>query len=200
MQQNAAGGMPQHAQMRALERAHQAVRHFVRVPDSCSCGRCRSRNPARPARRFPGPSRRRAGCRIQGPRKCESHADRIHFPNLMGERDGALFIQAVGHGQRLGMIGDGDIFVAARAAGFGHFFQRRAAVGLGGVHVQVAANVRLAPPVSEASLGRRFHLAPVFAQFRRNPGKAERGVNFFFGRAGHALIGVDASKARIRSA
>ena len=70
------------------------------------------------------------------------------------------------------MIRDGDVFVAALARGRGHFFERRAAVGLGGVHVQIAADLRKLHQLRQAVLGGGFDLAPIFAQLRRNPGEA----------------------------
>ena len=112
----------------------------------------------------------------------------IQIAHLLGERDGALFVQAVGHGQRLGMIGDGDVLVAQRAGGLGHFFERGAAVGFGGVHVQVAADVGELDQLGQAAFERGFDFAAVFAQLRRNPGQAERLVDFLFGFARHALL------------
>ena len=45
----------------------------------------------------------------------------IELAHVFGERDGASFIQAVGHGERLGVIRNGDVFVAQRVRRFGHF-------------------------------------------------------------------------------
>ena len=40
------------------------------------------------------------------------------------------------------MVRDRDVLIAPFAASFSHLFKRGAAVGLGRVHVQIAANVR----------------------------------------------------------
>ena len=93
----------------------------------------------------------------------------IQLAHLLGESDGALFIQAVGHGERLGMIGDRDVFVAQRVRGLGHFFERRAAVGFGGVHVQIATDVGQFDQLRQTAFERGLDLAAIFAQFRRNP-------------------------------
>ena len=53
----------------------------------------------------------------------------------------ALFVEAVGHGQILRVVGDGDVFVAALQRRLGHLADRVAAVAGRGVHVHVAANV-----------------------------------------------------------
>ena len=72
-------------------------------------------------------------------------ADATLFPveraNLACEIDGAAFIQAVRHGQRLRVVGDGDVVVTQGAGGLDHLFERAAPVALARVHVQVAANV-----------------------------------------------------------
>ena len=57
-----------------FERAHQPVGHLRALPDSCGCGRCRSRCRARPARLRPDPSRRRGGCRIPVRKKSRSRS------------------------------------------------------------------------------------------------------------------------------
>ena len=97
----------------------------------------------------------------------------VQFANMLGESDRAFFIQAVGHGESFGMVRDGDVFVAQRAGRFGHLFERGAAVGLGGVHVQIAADIGELDQLRQAVFQRRFNLAAVFAQFGRNPGEPE---------------------------
>ena len=71
------------------------------------------------------------------------------------------------------MIRNGDVFVAPRARRLGHFFKRRAAVGFGGVHVEIAADIRELDQLRQAALRRGFDLAGVFAQLRRNPREAQ---------------------------
>ena len=53
----------------------------------------------------------------------------------------ALFVQAVGHGQVLGVVGDGDVSVSAGQGGLGHLADGVVAVAGRGVHVHVAADV-----------------------------------------------------------
>ena len=55
--------------------------------------------------------------------------------------EGALLVEAVGHGQVFGVVGDGDVLIAARQGGVGHLADGVVAVGGGGVHVHVAADV-----------------------------------------------------------
>ena len=81
---------------------------------------------------------------------------RLMLAHLAGEGDHALLIQAVGHGQRLGVVGDGDVLVAALARGLGHLLERGAAVGLGGVHVEVAADVAQFHQFGQAAFVRRL--------------------------------------------
>ncbi len=129
----------------------------------------------------------------------EREAGAVQIANLFGESHCALFIQAVGHGERFGMIGDGDVFVAERVGGLGHFLERGAAVGFGGVHVQVAADVGEFDEFGQAVFERGFDFAAVLAQLGRNPGEAEGGVNFLFGFAGDALatlsVGIELEQA-----
>ena len=63
----------------------------------------------------------------------------VHFADALDVLEGALFIEAVGHGQVLRVVGDGDVLVAVGERGFGHLADGVAAVGGGGVHVHVAA-------------------------------------------------------------
>ena len=107
----------------------------------------------------------------------------VELAHLRGESHGAFLIQAEGHGEGFGMIGDGDVFVAALARGFGHFFERGAAVGLGGVHVHVAADLAQFDQFGQAAFGGGSISPQVFAQLRRNPGQAQRFVNACLGFA-----------------
>ena len=56
-------------------------------------------------------------------------------------RERALFVHAVGDGDGFRVVGERDVLVAEIAAGFAHFLDGIVAVGGGGVHLQVAANV-----------------------------------------------------------
>ncbi len=62
----------------------------------------------------------------------------VDFGDLL---EGALFIEAIGDRDGFGVVGQGDVFVAAVFCGGGHFFDGVAAVGGDGVHVQVAADI-----------------------------------------------------------
>ena len=86
---------------------------------------------------------------------------RFRSRTRLRECDRAFFIETVRHRERLGMIRDRDIFVAQLARGLGHLFERCAAVGFRGVHVQVAADIgelqQLGQPVlSAASISPQF--------------------------------------------
>jgi len=91
------------------------------------------------------------------------------------------------------MVRDGDVFVPKRVRGFGHFLKGGAAVRFGGVHVKIAADVGKFDQLGQAASRRLiddggFHLAAIFAQFGRNPGQAERGVNLFLGFPADAAL------------
>jgi hypothetical protein len=62
------------------------------------------------------------------------------FPDLF---HGALFVQPVRHGDGLAVIGQRNIFVAQIFRGLRHLFDRVAAVGFDGVHMDVALQVGL---------------------------------------------------------
>ena len=64
------------------------------------------------------------------------------------------------------MVGDGDILVAAAQRRFRHLANGVFAVGLVGVHVEIAANIGLLNQVRQAVLVRGFD----FAQFSRSSG------------------------------
>ena len=109
-------------------------------------------------------------------------------------------VQAVGHRQRLAVIRDGDVLEAARARGRSHRRDVLLAVGLGRVHVQVAAQVRAVDQTWKLPGGGGVDLAPVFAKLRRNPRQAQRLVDAFLGLAGHRLVALRRGTGRTRSA
>ena len=118
----------------------------------------------------------------------------VDVADLAGEVHHALFVEAVGHGEGLGVVGDGDVLVAQGARGLGHFEQGGAAVGLGGVHVEVAAQVAKLDELGQAAFGGGFDFARILAQLGRNPGQAERFVDAGFGFASHFEIVVFAAR------
>ncbi len=94
----------------------------------------------------------------------------IELAHVLGEVDRSFLIETIRHRQSLGMIGNSDVFVAQRARRFGHLFQRRAAIGLGGMHVQIAANVGKLDQLGQAASERSLDFAAILAQLGRNPG------------------------------
>ena len=93
----------------------------------------------------------------------------VERTNLAGEIDGAAFVQAVRHGQRLRVVGDGDVAVTQGASGLDHLFERAAPVALLSVHVQVAADIGQFEQHGQFAPFGGFDLARILAQFRRNP-------------------------------
>ena len=79
----------------------------------------------------------------------------VQLAHLLRERDGARFVQAVGHGERLRMVRDRDVLVARAPCGFGHFFESRASVGLAWCACAGRRGYRSARPALAAGLRRR---------------------------------------------
>ena len=69
------------------------------------------------------------------------------------------------------------------------------AVGLGRVHVQVAAQIAAFDEVGQLASRRGLDLAAPFAQLGRNPGEPERLVDLLFARARDARVVVGAKEA-----
>ena len=104
---------------------------------------------------------------------------------------GALFVHAVGDGDGFGVVGDGDVFVAARARRCRHLFDGVLAVAFGGVHLEVAADVGQLNQARQAPPGGRFHFAGAFPQLGWNPDQPELLVNFLLGAPGHPLAALE---------
>ena len=75
------------------------------------------------------------------------------------------------------VVGDRHVGVAALASRRRHLLQRVAAVGEGGVGVQVAADVAEGDQVGQLAFARRLQLAAPLAQLRLDVGVAERRVD-----------------------
>ena len=105
--------------------------------------------------------------------------------------EGAFVVEAVGHGQVFGVVGDGDVLKAAGEGGFGHFADGVAAVGGGGVHVHVAADVGRLDEAGQGVVGGGFDFAEVFAQLGGHPVHAEGGVDLLFGGGGDDGVVVE---------
>ena len=63
----------------------------------------------------------------------------VDFADVLHVLEGALLIEAVGHGQVFGVVSDRDVLEAAVDRGLGHFGDGVSAVAGRGVHVDVAA-------------------------------------------------------------
>ena len=88
-----------------------------------------------------------------------------------------MLVEPVGHRERLAVIGDRDVLQARRVRRARHRLDIGAAVGLGGVHVQVAAQIGVLDQARQrAGLG-RLDLAAVLAQLGRHEGQPERRVD-----------------------
>ena len=94
-------------------------------------------------------------------------------------------VEAVGHRQRLAVVGDRQVLESGRARRAGHGLEIVLAVGDVGVAVQVAAKILARDEGGQRLLRGGFDLAAVLPQFRRDPRQAERGVDAFLGGAGH---------------
>ena len=134
-----------------------------RASSRASSGRCRRPNRARRAR-LRGRACRRRGCRPRGPAKRRivpssfSSTSRMRLP-CARRRSRA---HAARERERLGVIGDRDVRATRRARRVGHLLERALAVGLGRVHVEIAAARRRARrasgsvPSIAASISPRF--------------------------------------------
>ena len=80
------------------------------------------------------------------------------------------------------------------AGGRRHRRDRVPAVGLGRVHVQIAAEIGAIDEAGQLTGGRGLDLAARLAKLRRNPGQPERFVHLLFARAGHRRPVVDAEQ------
>jgi hypothetical protein len=95
----------------------------------------------------------------------------VDLPDAGGVGEGAVVVHAVGHGEVFGVVGDGDVAETAEQGGFGHLAYGAGAIGLVGVHVEVAADIgegdesreRAARWVGKAECG-GFEFAAVFAE------------------------------------
>ena len=99
----------------------------------------------------------------------------------------APLVEPVGHRQRLAVIGDRDVGEAGVAGGARHRLGIGAAVGGGGVHVQIAAQIGEASRARQGAALGGLDLAAVLAQLRRDEGESERPVDVLLGAAGDGL-------------
>ena len=118
----------------------------------------------------------------------------VNLPDAGGVGEGARVVHAVGHGEELGVVGDGDVAAAAEDGGFGHFADGAGAVGLMGVHVDVAVEVGEGDKVGKGVRCGGFELAAVFAELGGDVVEAERVVDFGFGFRRDDAAVVDAGE------
>ena len=111
----------------------------------------------------------------------------------MGE--GAGVVEAVGHGEVFGVVGDGDVAEATGEGGFGHLADGVAAVGGVGVHVEVAADVGEGDEVREGVGGGGFELAGVFAELGWDVVEVEGVVDLCFAGGGDDGVVFDAEES-----
>jgi hypothetical protein len=82
-----------------------------------------------------------------------ARAARVHGDDVLALRKETRLVHPVRDPKGLGVIGDGDALAADRRCGLGHLFDRRAAVGLVGVHLMIRAG-------NGAPLGMCLHHGP----------------------------------------
>ncbi len=111
----------------------------------------------------------------------------VHLPHAGGVGERATVVHAVGHGEVLAVVGDGDVAAPARKGGLGHLADGAGAVGLGRVHVDVAVEVGERDELRQSACGHPgeacgggLELTTVLAQFGRDVGETERVVDRFF--------------------
>ena len=108
---------------------------------------------------------------LEDPEPFEPLVQRVDLGQLAAHAVGA---EAVGHGQRLRMVGDPQIFQTQHLGRLGHVFQRVVAVALGRVVMKDSNDVFNLNKVGQVALLRRFDLAGAFAEFRRHIFQSER--------------------------
>src|SRR5437879_6540622 len=93
------------------------------------------------------------------------------------------------------MVGDGHVFVAALPGSLGHFFDRVAAVGFDGVHVDVTLQVFLGDQLRQGMTLRKVDLAQVFAHLRRDVVELQLGVDLFLGFSRNRFLAFQRGEA-----
>ena len=99
-------------------------------------------------------------------------------------------VQPAGHGQRLAVVGHGEVLVAARHTALEHLLDGLFAVGPGGVHLEVAADVLERDELRQLPGERRLDLTPVLAQLRSDPGQPHGLVHVCFLPSRHQLAAL----------
>src|SRR5260370_18739982 len=81
------------------------------------------------------------------------------------------------------MVGYGEVLESAVAGASRHLLDRGTSVGVGRMRMEIAAQFSSRQQRGQASRRSRLDFTTVFAQFRRNPSKAERLVDFLLSLA-----------------
>ena len=191
LEQPPSGRVAEHVDPRALERAQDAVGHLrlilreVRVhrrDDEIELGEAvvGEIEPAvgQDVALDAGEQRQALESAVQRP-----HAGRV--------LERAALVEAVGHRQRLAVVGDGDVLMAEAVRRGGHRLEVVPAVGGGRVHVQVAAQIADGDERGQRAGDRRLDFAAMLAQLGLDPRHAERLVDAFLGLAGDLLVVVE---------
>src|SRR5262249_29827798 len=115
----------------------------------------------------------------------------IESANPAGVFGSPMFVKAVGHDERLAVLGDRDVTESCSACCFRHRLYRIFAVRFHGVHMQVAEEIAAIDQARKSPARRRFDFTLPFSQLWRDPGKAERFVYVLLMESGDAyIIGV----------
>ncbi len=94
-------------------------------------------------------------------------------------------IETVGHGDAAAVVGERDVFVAARPCRLGHGFDGSGAVGPVGMDMEIPANIRRDYQTRQLVRRCKRNLTAILAQFGWDEGQSEFFVDFFFGEAGN---------------
>ena len=92
-------------------------------------------------------------------------------------------VQPARHRDALAMIGDRDILETSLPRAADHLDKRVLAVGVGGVHVEIATDLPLLEKDGEPPRGRQQDLVTPLTQFRGDPGEPQGCVDFGLGRS-----------------
>src|SRR5216684_1967346 len=85
------------------------------------------------------------------------------------------------------MVSYGKVFESAVAGAPRHLLDRGTSVGVGRMRMEIAAQFAARQQRRQACRRSRLDFTTVFAQFRRNPSKAKRLVDFLLSRAGERV-------------
>src|SRR5579875_255065 len=103
----------------------------------------------------------------------------------------AFSVKPSGHRDALGMVGEGDVGVAAFLRALHHLLQGGPAIGGSGVHVQIAAQVVQLQQLGKPALRGQLEYAAGLTQLGRDPRQADRLVDLFLGAACDASLAAE---------